>query len=50
MDFTEPNWLSDLKFYAWFPLRHWLCLYFGIFPLLSGCEPLNNLPCTPIHC
>ena len=46
MDFTEPNWLSFITSYTWFPLRHWLCLYFAIFPLLNGCSPSNNLPCA----
>lgn len=49
MDFTEPNWLSILKSYTGFPLHRWLCVYFATFPLLSGCEPLNNIPCTITH-
>lgn len=49
MDFTEPNWISIFKLYTWFPLHRWLCVYFAIFPLLSGCEPLNNIPCTITH-
>ncbi|KAI0277399.1 glycoside hydrolase [Russula aff. rugulosa BPL654] len=49
MDFTEPNWSSIFKLYTGFPLHLWLCVYFAIFPLLSGCEPLNNIPLsTPI--
>lgn len=47
MDFTEPNWSSIFKLYT-FPLR-WLCVYFAVFPLLGGCEPLNNIPCTTIR-
>ena len=46
MDFTESNWLSILKAYAGFPLRRWLCVYFAT---LSGCEPVNNIPCTITH-
>ena len=50
MEFTESNWLSHLKFHTWFPLRRWLCVYFAFFPLLSGCELLDNVPCAPTYC
>jgi hypothetical protein len=49
MDFTEPNWLSIFKLNTGFSLHRWLCVYFAIFPLLSGCELLNNIPCTITH-
>jgi hypothetical protein len=49
MDFTEPNWSYIFKLYTGFPLHLWLCVYFAIFPLLSGCEPLNNIPCAIIR-
>jgi hypothetical protein len=49
MDFTEPNWLSIFKLNPGFSLHHWLCVYFAIFPLLSGCELLNNIPCMITH-
>jgi|SRR6266446_297141 len=50
MNFTGPNWLSIIELYTW-PLRHWLCVYFAIFPSLStGCEPICNLPCANPHC
>src|SRR6267154_2752862 len=49
MDFTELNWISIFKPYKGFPLHRWLCVYFATFPLLSGCEPLNNIPCTITH-
>ncbi len=41
MDFFEPNWLTILKYTLW--------VYFAVFPLPSGCEPLNNLPCGITH-
>jgi hypothetical protein len=42
MDFFKSNWLTNLKLYT-------LWVYIAVFPLLSGCEHLNNLPCEITH-